>query len=61
MTIIGIGICENLLLGIGIGSVGVFLYQWNPNARLYKECIHKSKRRIKELMSGTAKNKCYYN
>ena len=28
MAIIGIGTCigENLLLGIGIGSVGVFLY-----------------------------------
>ena len=33
MAIIGIGICigENLLLGIGIGSVGIFLYRWNPN------------------------------
>ena len=28
MAIIGIG--ENLLLGIGIGSVGIFLYRWNP-------------------------------
>ena len=30
MAIIGIGISETLLLGIGIGSVGIFLYQWNP-------------------------------
>ena len=33
IAIIGIGICigENLLLGIGIGSVVIFLYRWNPN------------------------------
>ena len=33
MAIIGIGICigENLLLGISIKSVHIFLYQWNPN------------------------------
>ena len=33
MAIIGIGICigENLLLGIGIGLVGIFLYWWNPS------------------------------
>ena len=32
IAIIGIGICigENLLLGIGIGSVVIFLYRWNP-------------------------------
>ena len=32
MAIIGIGICisKNLLLGIDIGSVGIFLYRWNP-------------------------------
>ena len=36
MAIIGIGICigENLLLGIGIGSVGIFLYRWNPSNNL---------------------------
>ena len=33
IAIIGIGICigENLLLGIGIGSVVIFLYRWNPS------------------------------
>ena len=32
MAIIGIGICigEILLLGIGIGSVGILMYRWNP-------------------------------
>ena len=36
IAIIGIGICigENLLLGIGIGSVVIFLYRWNPNKYL---------------------------
>ena len=36
MAIIGIGICigENLLLGIGIGLVGIFLYRWNPTFML---------------------------
>ena len=34
MSIIGIGICirENVLLGIGIRLVGIFLYRWNPTA-----------------------------
>ena len=38
MAIIGIGICigENLLLGIGIGSVGIFLYRWNPTYNWHK-------------------------
>ena len=38
MAIIGIGICigENLLLGIGIGSVDIFLYQWNPSKHTIK-------------------------
>ena len=31
MAIIGIGIGENLLLVIGIRSVGTFLYRWNPS------------------------------
>ena len=33
IAIIDIGICigENLLLGIGIGSVVIFLYRWNPS------------------------------
>ena len=40
MEIIGIGICigENLLLGISIGSVGIFLYRWNPT--VYVQCTH---------------------
>ena len=35
IAIIGIGICigENLLLGIGIGSVVIFLYRWNPSRK----------------------------
>ena len=39
MAIIDIGICngENSLLGIGIESVGIFLYWWNPNYTYYKE------------------------
>ena len=33
MAIIGISICigESLLIDIGIGSVGIFLHQWNRN------------------------------
>ena len=36
IAIIGIGICigENLLLGIGIGSVVIFLYRWNPSTNV---------------------------
>ena len=35
MAIISIGICigENLLLGIGNGSVGTLLYLWNPTTK----------------------------
>ena len=41
IAIIGIGICigENLLLGIGIGSVVIFLYRWNPSLDMYIICI----------------------
>ena len=37
IAIIGIGICigENLLLGIGIGSVVIFLYRWNPRMYIF--------------------------
>ena len=40
MAIIGIGVCigENLLLGIGIGLVGIFLYWWNPSENPTQLC-----------------------
>ena len=41
IAIIGIGICigENLLLGIGIGSVVIFLYRWNPTVYVTVLCV----------------------